>query len=118
MDAVRAKLIDENLDVPRIPPARARIGFDFRYEGLSIRPEAVFAARQDEVFPLETPTAGYGVFNVGASYTIGKQHVAHIFTVNGYNLTNKLYRNHASFIKDLMPEIGRGVRFGYTIRIF
>ncbi|HMQ03193.1 MAG TPA: TonB-dependent receptor [Pyrinomonadaceae bacterium] len=117
-DAVRAELVDEGLNVPRIPPARLRLGLDLRWQGLSVRPETIFAGRQDKVYPLETPTAGYGIFNVAASYTIGRQHQAHIFSVNAYNLTNKLYRNHVSFIKDLMPEIGRGIRFGYTIRFF
>ncbi len=117
-DAVRAELVDDGLNVPRIPPARARLGLDLRWQGLSVRPEGVFAARQDRVYPLETPTDGYRIFNVAASYTIGRQHQAHIFSVNAYNLTNKLYRNHSSFIKDLMPEIGRGIRFGYTIRFF
>jgi len=118
LDYVRAKLVDERTDLPRIPPARARIGLDLRYRDLSVRPEAVFAADQEKVAPLETPTAGYGIVNVAASYTIGRQHLAHIFTVNAYNLTDRLYRNHVSFIKDLVPEIGRGVRFGYTIRFF
>lgn len=118
LDTVRAKLLTEGLNVPRIPPARARIGLDIRRDGLSIRPEVVFAAKQRKVYPLETPTDGYGLLNVAGSYTIGKQHVAHIFSVNAYNLTDKLYRNHTNFIKDLVPEIGRGVRFGYTIRFF
>lgn len=118
MDYVRAKLVDGDIDLPRIPPFRARVGLDFRYKDLSVRPEAVFAADQDKIFPLETRTAGYGIINVGASYTIGRQHQAHIFSVNAYNLTDKLYRNHVSFIKELVPEIGRGVRFGYTIRFF
>ena len=118
LDFVRARLVDEDINVPRIPPARARLGLDLHYKDFSIRPEAVFAADQDKVAPLETPTAGYGIVNVAASYTIGRQHAAHIFTVNAYNLTDRLYRNHVSFIKDLVPEIGRGVRFGYTIRFF
>jgi iron complex outermembrane receptor protein len=119
LDMVRAELTDLENNVPRIPPARARVGLDIRYKGLSVRPEGVFAGRQDRVFlPLETETAGYGLFNVAASYTIGRPHVAHVFTVFGYNLTNTLYRNHVSFVKDLMPEIGRGVRFGYTVRFF
>lgn len=118
LDFVRAKLIDPDLDLPRIPPARARLGLDIRYKDLSVRPEAVFAADQDRIFPLETPTAGYGIFNVAGSYTIGRQHFAHIFTFNAYNLTDRLYRNHVSFIKDLVPEIGRGIRFGYTVRFF
>lgn len=118
LDMVRAKLIDGDIDLPRIPPARARVGLDLRYKDLSVRPEAVFAADQDKIFPLETRTAGYGIINVAASYTIGRQHQAHIFSVNAYNLTDKLYRNHVSFIKDLVPEIGRGIRFGYTLRFF
>lgn len=118
LDFVRARLVEEDLDLPRIPPARARIGLDLKYKDLSVRPEAVFTADQDRVFPLETPTAGYGIFNVAASYTIGGQHTAHIFTLNAYNLTDRLYRNHVSFIKELVPEIGRGLRVGYTIRFF
>ena len=117
-DMVNATLTDLDLNLPRIPPARGRIGLDLRYKDLSVRPEAVFAAAQKDVFPLETPTAGYGMVNVAGSYTIGRQHFAHIISFNAYNLTNKLYRNHVSFIKDLVPEIGRGIRVGYTIRFF
>jgi len=117
-DVVRATLTDLDLNLPRIPPARGRIGLDLHYKDFSVRPEAVFAAAQKDVFPLETPTAGYGTVNVAGSYTIGRQHFAHIFSFNAYNLTDKLYRNHVSFIKELVPEIGRGIRFGYTIRFF
>lgn len=117
-DMVRARLTDVNTDLPRIPPARLRLGLDLRFKGLSVRPEGVFASSQENLFPLETRTAGYGLFNVAGSYTIGRQHHAHIFSFNAYNLTDKLYRNHLSFIKDLMPEMGRGIRFGYTVRFF
>ncbi len=118
LDFVRAQLVDEGLDLPRIPPGRARVGLDIRYKDLSVRPEAIFAADQENIFPLETRTAGYGVFNIAGSYTIGRKHFAHIFTFNAYNLTDRLYRNHVSFIKELVPEIGRGIRFGYTVRFF
>lgn len=117
-DIVRANLTDSNLDLPRIPPARLRAGLNFKYRGLNIRPEGVFVSEQTRLFPLETRTAGYGLFNTTASYVIGTEHFAHIFGVNAYNLTNKLYRNHLSFIKELAPEIGRGVRFSYTVRFF
>lgn len=119
-DLVKAELRKNNLPLPRITPARARIGFDFRYKGLSVRPEAVFAADKNanDVFTLETPTAGYGLFNVNASYTYGTEQYAHIITVSSFNLGNRLFRNHLSFIKDLAPEPGRGVRFGYTFRFF
>lgn len=119
-DIVSAKLRDVDLHLPRITPARARIGLDFRYKGLSIRPEGIFAYRKDlnNIFSLETPTAGYGIFNINASYIYGTEKYAHIFSIGGSNLGDKLYRNHLSFIKDLAPEPGRGLRASYTIRFF
>lgn len=117
LDTVRAKL-DNGLNIPRIPPARARVGLDLRYKDLSLRPEAVFSADQEKTYPLETRTAGYGIFNLAGSYAIGRAHHAHVFSFNAFNLTNRLYRNHTNFVKDLMPEIGRGIRFSYTVRFF
>ncbi|MCA1589345.1 MAG: TonB-dependent receptor [Acidobacteria bacterium] len=119
-DIVNAEIREADLPLPRITPARARLGIDFRYKGLSVRPEAVFVGdkTKDNIFPIETPTAGYGLFNVNASYTYSTNHTAHIFSFTGSNLGDRLYRNHLSFIKDLAPEPGRGFRFSYTFRFF
>jgi iron complex outermembrane recepter protein len=119
-DVVKAKLKDGDVPLPRITPARARVGLDFRYKGLSLRPEGVFVADKDvdDIFPLETPTAGYGLFNVNGSYVIGSDRFAHVFSFGAFNLPNRLYRNHLSFIKDLAPEAGRGIRASYTFRFF
>ena len=76
------------------------------------------AADQRNTFTDETATAGYAVVNLKASYTIARQHVAHQFTANVFSVGDRLYRNHSSFIKDLAPEIGRGVRFTYMVRFF
>jgi len=102
--------------LPRIPPLRGHIGLDVRYKGLSIRPETVMVGSQDRAFITETRTPGYTVFNLNSSYTVAGQHAVHVFSVSAFNLGNRLYRNHLSFIKDIAPEIGRGVRFGYTVR--
>ena len=75
-------------------------------------------AAQERVYRNETVTKGYSVFNLKASYVRARQHMAHIVSVTAYNLTNRLYRNHTSFIKDLAPEIGRGIRLGYSLRFF
>jgi iron complex outermembrane receptor protein len=83
-----------------------------------VRPEAYFAGAQNRLYPLERRTAGYGIFNLAGSYTRGTEHHAQIFSVNAFNLFDKEYRNHLSFIKELAPEIGRGVRFSYTVRFF
>jgi iron complex outermembrane receptor protein len=118
LDYVNAELKNTRQGLPRIPPLRGRLGLDFNYKGFGLRPEIVMAQKQDRIFSNETTTAGYTVFNLDASYTITGPHAAHIFAVNSFNLGNRLYRNHSSFIKDLAPEIGRGVRFVYTLRFF
>ena len=117
LDYVNAELKD-GTPLPRIAPLRGRVGLDIRYKDFSFRPEFVAVSKQDRVFVNETPTAGYGTVNFTANYVISKKHIAHIFSVNGFNLNNKLYYNHISFIKDISPEIGRGVRVSYTLRYF
>ena len=118
MDYVDAKDTDTGTFLPRIPPLRGRIGLDFRKSGFRLAPELVLASEQDRTFTNETTTPEYAVMNLKASYTYPQQHLAHQFSVNVFNVGDQLYRNHSSFIKDLAPEIGRGVRFTYSLRFF
>ncbi len=118
MDVVDARATVTNTPLPRIPPLRGRVGIEFRGRGLSIRPELVLANRQGQTFDFETPTAGYALLNLRASYTIPTRGAIHQFSANVFNIGDQLYRNHSSFIKDLAPEIGRGIRFSYMLRIF
>ena len=118
LDLVDAQLKETNTPLPRIPPLRGRAGMEIGYKGFRVKPGLLLANAQRDIFPTETPTAGYALFNMDASYTLAGQHAVHIFSVNSFNLGNRLYRNHLSFIKELAPEIGRGVRFSYTVRFF
>jgi iron complex outermembrane receptor protein len=117
-DYVNAKLTEDNDWLPRIPPLRGRVGLDYRYKNLLVRPELAMAWRQDRLAPNETETAGYAVPNITGTYTIARSHTLHVIGVNFFNASNRLYRNHLSFIKDRAPEIGRGIRFSYTLHIF
>ena len=115
---VDAKLTATNEPLPRIPPLRARLSLDLPYGGFTVSPELEFAATQDRLFHGETETEGYSIVNLRASYVWPREHAAHILSFTGYNLANALYRNHTSFIKDLAPEMGRGVKVGYSVRFF
>ena len=115
---VNATLTTTGEPLPRIPPLRGTLSLDVPFGGLTVSPELLFAGRQDRVFRSETETGGYSVINLDASYIWPRQHVAHVLSFTGYNLANALYRNHTSFIKDLAPEMGRGVRVGYSLRFF
>ncbi len=117
LDYVSAEL-KNGTPLPRIPPLRARLELDARFKNFGFRPELVLVRDQNRLYTNETRTAGYGLVNLIVSYTVAKDNTAHIFSVNGYNLTNKLYRNHLSFIKELAPETGRGIRAAYTLRFF
>lgn len=118
MDYVDAQLTPSGAPLPRIPPLRGRVGFVVQHKNLYVKPELVLASDQDQHFSTETRTAGYTLINLKASYTVSHSNLAHIFAVNAFNLGNRLYRNHLSFIKNLAPEIGRGIRFTYSVRFF
>jgi iron complex outermembrane receptor protein len=111
-------LRQDRIGLPRIPPIRGRVGLDAHFGGLSLRPELLIANAQHQLYLNETRTAGYATGNLIASYTVATQKVLHSFGVDFFNVTDRLYRNHVSIIKGFAPEIGRGVRFNYTIRWF
>jgi len=115
-DYTRAELTEINKPLPRITPARGTVGIDWRHKALNIRPELLLVAAQRRVADHETPTAGYVLVNVTASYAFVTSRAAHVISVSGYNLSDRLYRNHLSFIKEMAPEIGRHVRLSYMLR--
>lgn len=118
MDLVDAQDSELNTPLPRIPPLRGKVGFEWNLGGFRLTPELILASQQHQTFTGETRTPGYSVVNLTGSYTIARQHVSHQFSVDVFNIGDRLYRNHSSFIKDLAPEIGRGVRFTYMVRFF
>jgi iron complex outermembrane receptor protein len=117
-DAVRAELVRLSLPLPRIPPMRGRFGIDARYRSFTFNPEIIVAAGQDRIYPTETRTPGYAVINLDSSYLYARAHHAHVFAVSVFNVGDRLYRNHLSFIKELAPEMGRGIRFSYSLRFY
>ncbi len=118
-DAVDANITSTaRMNLPRIPPVRGRVGLNWNWRSLNVRPEVVMANRQWQIAPNETETAGYAVMHLTAMYSIARQHFMHTFQVNTFNLGDRLYRNHLSLIKQFAPEIGRGVRVSYTLNWF
>jgi iron complex outermembrane receptor protein len=104
--------------LPRIPPVSGRLELDVPWRSLTISPELVFTRAQGRVFRQELPTEGSIVVNLGAAWFVVRGHITHAITLKAYNLTNNVYRLHTSFIKDLAPEMGRGMRASYSVRLF
>jgi iron complex outermembrane receptor protein len=118
LDSVDAQIKETNTALPRIPPLRGRAGVEFRWKGLSLKPDVQMARAQNSLSTFETRTPGYSVFNLKGSYSIVTQHAIHMLSANFFNIGDRLYRNHVSFVKEEAPEIGRGVSFGYSVRFF
>ena len=113
---VDARLTATGEALPRIPPLRGTLSLDLPYRGFTLSPRLEFAGRQDDVFRGETATDSYAVMDVRASYVWARPRAAHIVSLTAANVTNALYRNHTSFIKDRVYEMGRGVRASYAVR--
>ncbi len=118
LDGVDSAPAHPSTPLPRIPTLRGRAAFEARWKSLTLKPGLLLSNHQYDIFPTEKPTAGYALLNVAASYVFTRQHTMHILGIDAFNLSDRLYRNHLSFIKEFAPEIGRGVRFHYIIEFF
>jgi len=115
-DLVRAKSTIGGEPLPRIPPQRFMGGLRFTTGRLELGGNATAVARQDRVFGSETETAGYGLLRFYATYSIPSARAVQTITARLDNATDRLYRSHLNYLKDLVPEIGRQFRLVYAIK--
>ena len=116
LDYVHGTLRESGAPLPRIPPLRVRGGLHYQRGGFDAGGEWVSVAKQDRVFGEETPTDGYNLLKLFGSYSFERKGVLSTITARADNLTNELYRNHLSLIKDFVPEMGRNFKLVYSIR--
>ena len=115
---VDAKFPELGQHAPRIPPLNGQAKLDVPFRDLRIAPRLRWAARMDRLHAGETPTDGYAVLDVTVSWLLLTGNATHHVAVVGHNLTDAVYRHHTSVIKDVAPQLGRGVRISYSIRFF
>jgi iron complex outermembrane recepter protein len=115
-DVVRGRLRGSGEALPRIPPTRLRTSLRYQADAFQAGGEWIAAARQDRVFDEEHPTEGYHLFRLFGAYSFAGGGAVHTLTARLDNVTNTLYRNHLSLIKDFVPEMGRNARLIYSVR--
>ncbi|MDE2712700.1 MAG: TonB-dependent receptor, partial [Acidobacteriota bacterium] len=103
---------------PRIPPLNGQLKLDVPFHSLRIAPRLRWAARMDRLHAGETPTVGYAVLDLTVSWLLLAGNATHHLSLVGHNLTDTVYRHHTSVVKDVAPQIGRGVRISYSVRFF
>lgn len=114
-DWVQGEISDTGEALPRIPPYRIIPGVRWQHGALQAGGSVAFVADQNRVFDPETPTDGYGLLRLFASYGIQQGPALHTITARLDNGTNELYRNHLNYLKDELPEMGRSFRVVYTL---
>jgi iron complex outermembrane receptor protein len=115
-DYVRGTVTDTGEFLPRMPPFRGRVGLRYQRNAFQAGGEVTGVARQDRVSGLETPTAGYGLLKLYASYSMQSGAWLHTITGRVDNAVDELYRNHLSLIKDMTPEMGRNFKLLYGVK--
>ena len=117
LDYVRGTVEATDDPLPRIPPLRFLAGVQYRVNAFQAGVDVTVAAAQDRIAMtgVETTTEGYQTVKAFASYSFESANVLNTITIRAENLTNELYRNHLSLIKDLVPERGRNLRLLYSV---
>jgi iron complex outermembrane receptor protein len=115
-DLVRGSLSGSGDPLPRMPPARVRGGLRYQRNALQVGGEVVATGKQDRLSGVETATDGFGLLKVFASYSFVSGGAVSTITARVDNVTDTLYRNHLSLIKDVVPEMGRNFKLLYNVK--
>ncbi len=116
IDYVRGRLKALDAPLPRIPPLRVRGGLRYQRNAFQAGGEVIVAADQDRVFGAEEPTEGYTLLKLFSSYSFPTAGAVSTITVRADNVTDELYRNHLSLIKQFVPEMGRNFKLLYNVK--
>jgi iron complex outermembrane receptor protein len=73
------------------------------------------AAAQERVGEFEEPTAAYLLLNAGAGVRWEAGGRLHSVTLQGDNLTDEVWRDHLSRIRELAPQPGINLRLLYRL---
>lgn len=100
--------------MPRITPFRVRAELSYTWnERFNARVEGQYVTRQNRTAEFELPTDSYFLLSARISlYKVPVGAVDFDFYLRGTNLTDDEARLHTSFLKEIAPLPGRGVRFG------
>jgi iron complex outermembrane receptor protein len=114
-DWVAGELRASGLPLPRIPPFRVIPGLRYQKNALQFGGTLTITADQTRVFGAETATAGATLLKLFGSYSFVTGRITNTLTARLDNATNKLYRNHLNYLKDVLPEMGRNFKLVYSV---
>ena len=114
-DWVRGERKDSGEPLPRIPPFRVLTGLTYQKNAFQAGGSVQLVSDQTRVFGEERPTAGYATGKFFASYSFQRGGVLNTVTARLDNATDRRYRNHLNYLKELLPEAGRSFKLVYSL---
>ena len=114
-DYVNAENTQLHVPLPFIPPLRGLVRATYQDNVYMGMVEWRGAASQTRLGVGDTPTSGYGIYNMGVGLRLTQKRVVHNISVHFDNVLNRSYRDNLSVIKDFVPQPGRGVRLNYEL---
>ncbi|KPV92537.1 putative TonB-dependent receptor precursor [Pseudoalteromonas sp. P1-30] len=111
-DSTRAKLKDDEGNLPRIPANKLGSELQYNVGDLQLTLTGTHYFEQDKISAYETKTDGYTIVDAQANYQLSLGAIDTQLYLNVDNITDELGFVHSSFIKDKAPLPGRNFRFG------
>jgi len=109
------ELTETNKSLPQIPPAKGISSLEYRSDNFIGGIKSEYAFSQNKVDLFEMKTDGYLIFSTFIQYTFEYFRQINTLNIQVENLTNKIYRNHLSRIKSILPEPGFNIRLVYKL---
>ncbi len=98
--------------VPRIPPVKKGIVLSHNFDQLSNQLSWMQHDAQFKTSDNELPTDRFNILDFEMAYRIQVEQNDFLLFFKGKNLLDEEARDHASFLKDLAPRVGRNFTFG------
>lgn len=113
-DIVRAEFSNNAGHLPRIPARTAGLGFKYEGPNLGASGNIRLVDDQTKLAENELKTKGYTELNLDVFWRPYGEERDVTIRLQGRNLSNAERRQHASFLKDLLPMSGRNIKLSVT----
>jgi iron complex outermembrane recepter protein len=125
VSVVRATRLSDGDPLPAIPPLNGRLEVRYESRPFFASVGVTAAAAQNRVprappgsmtsFSPERPTDSYGLLNAGLGYRFDMGGMYHSIALQATNLTDRVWHDHLSRIKDVAPQPGRNIKLTYSL---
>jgi len=106
---------DTKTEMPMIPPLRIATGISYSGDNFKTGVETEWKATQNRVDEFEEPTPEYFITSIYFQTFFNFEDINGNIAISLDNVFDRVYYNHLSRIKSIMPEVGRNLRANFRL---